>query len=836
MPSLAERLLDLDSSAMDEYRTWTDAYESAWAMDEASEPRPEEYLPERDPPARLVLVQNLKVALEYLGRQGKNLDPRGFLDRFPRIAGDDDALVEVLAWGSRLADSTPGSGIESFSLPSLAEKFPELQGAIAERRSELYREQGGAFPPELAPMGTRLLHELPRGGMSRLALIWNESVGREEVLKLIDPVGREGPQAVERFRLEIRLAGDRAGSRVVPVFSAGSVHGHLYYTMPYLRGGSLRDRLKQGSVTLAEGVRVLSSVARSVHMLHTQEPQLIHRDLKPENLLFSGPGLADPWIADLGVARLIAETAEPGLTRQGTECLGTPGYMAPEQIRDDARAAGPPADIHALGAILYELLTGRPPFYDQNPRVALRRTEEQAPLKPSGVTASAVPPDLEVLALKALRKDPADRFRTALEFAEELDRWSAGLPIRSRPPSFWSQLRSLVRRHPRTSYGTAAAALGLISLAILSFALFLGERTQKRRADRTSRRVVSTLHREAERAVESGMSRQRAETLREIAQGLEFVVHENGGEGSVELGTALNGLALIDLALGEVPQAVAASRQAEDVFANLAPAYDTRLGLASAQLQTGRLLFRDGKPAEGEASTATAVESLQELIAERPDDHVARARLARALVNLGNFARGDRFELSVTRYKQAIEQWEVLCQPATVQPGDLGWYARTLSNLGLLLAEKGNLADAVPILTEAATRAERLAELLPDQKEVLDNLGACRSNLGEALTSAGRPADAVPVLTGALEAYQHLARRFPDETEGVWGTAMVQTMLAEALLTTGRERESLPLLDAAGAGFEAVAKKVPDDPELKSHIARHQQLLARARTAGAGAK
>ena len=204
---------------------------------------------------------------------------------------------------------------------------------------------------------------------------------------------------------------------------------------------------------------MLAEVARSVHSLHTQEPQFIHRDLKPENLLFSGPDLADPWIADLGLARLIADTADPGLTGPGIECLGTPGYMAPEQVRDDARAAGPAADVHALGAILYELLTGRPPFYDTNRPSRIQRTQEQEPLRPSGLTNRPVPPDLEVIALKALRKDPAERFRTAEEFADELERWLDGLPIRSRPPSAWTRIRSTLRRYPRTSAASAAAVV-----------------------------------------------------------------------------------------------------------------------------------------------------------------------------------------------------------------------------------------------------------------------------------------------------------------------------------------------------------------------------------------
>jgi serine/threonine protein kinase len=834
MQSLAERLIDLTPDQLDEYRRWTDAYESAWGEDGDAEPRPDAFLPAHEPALGLALVQNAKVALEYLARRGSVLDPGEFLDRFPRLAGDDDARVEVLAWGSRLADAAPGSGIESFALPSLAERFPTLRDPIVARRSALYREQGGSFPPEYVPAGYRLLHELPRGGMSRLALIWNERVGREEVLKLMDPVTADDPGAVERFRREIRLAGDRAGARVVPVFQAGSADGHLYYTMPFMRGGSLADRLKQRAAPLAEGVEILADVTRSVHALHTQERAFIHRDLKPANILFSGPALAQPWIADLGLARLLADTADHTTLTQTIGCLGTPGYMAPEQI-GSAHTAGPTADIHALGAILYQLLTGRPPFHDDDPRVALRRTEEQEPLRPRGLTSRDVPVELEVIALKALRKDPSERFRTASDFADELDRWTSGRPILSRPPSVWASVRSLVRRHPRTSVGAVASVLALFGLSILSFALFLGERAQKKRADRTSRRVARALRKQAERATRDTsptkvvLTKDQEATLREMATELAFVVQENSGEGSLELGSTLNDLATIHLALGETEEALGASRQAQQVFSELPASYEARAGLASARMQSGRLLHAVNRQIEGEASTREAVEEFQSLVRERADDEETRFRLARAIVNLGNFARQHRPKEAIAQYQRAIEQWQFLCQPATVQPRYLEWYARTLSNLGLLMVDKGNPVEAIPILTDAMSRAEHLQQLVPKEKDALDCLAACRSNLGEALTAANRPTEALPVLNGALQAYQEQARMFPDETEGAWGTAMVQTDIADALARMNRWAEAVPALESAGAAYEALSRRLPDNPVLKADIAKHRELLARAR-------
>jgi serine/threonine protein kinase len=684
-----------------------------------------------------------------------------------------------------------------------------------------------------------LLHELPRGGMSRLALVWNERVQREEVLKLIDPVGRDDREAVERFRQEIRLAGDRAGCRLVPVYQAGSSHGHLYYTMPNMRGGSLRDRLKAGAVPLREGALVLAAAARSAHSLHTREPRLVHRDLKPENVLFSTSSLGEPWLADLGLARLAAETADPAVTADGRYYLGTPGYMAPEQVMDSERRAGPAADVHALGAMLYEVLTGQPPFFDASREVSVRRTLEQEPLRPSGLKPRGVPADLEVIALKALRKDPAERFRTAEEVAEELERWASGRPIQSRPPSTITRLRWVVRRHPRSFALGTAAVLALLALCLTSLLLFLNERSQKRRADQTARRFAGTLSRNADRLADAWgtgavpaqavTASERADLLRETARALEAFARENAGIGSAELGSVLNRIAKINYLLGDVPAALDASSRAEAVFLALPPTYEPRSGLARAYLQSGRILFRAGQPEAGEARTEQAAAALESLIDVNPDDLEQRFDLALARVNLGNFARNGRPLASIASYRRALEQFRALCQRTNDEPRYVEWTARTLGNIGVILHEQGDQVGAIKTLTEAVAQAERLTTLAPTEKGALDALSVCWSNLGEALIASHRAIEALTVLHQALAGYQELAQRFPDETDGPWGVAMVQTTLAKALGQLGRWAEALPLLESAGPTFDTLLKRAPDDPDLKRNAEEQRRILTEAR-------
>ena len=562
--------------------------------------------------------------------------------------------------------------------------------------------------------------------MSRLALIWNESVQREEVLKIIDPVGRDDPAAVERFRREIPpgrrpepaaawcpstapAASTGTSTTRCPTFGAGACATASRRSGPAgATGYACSRRLRDRSTRCTPRSRS-SSIATS----------------SPRTCSSAAPELTDPWIADLGLARLIAETAEPALTGPGTECLGTPGYMAPEQIRDDAHAAGPAADIHALGAILYELLTGRPPFFDSSRIVALRRTQEQDPLRPSGLTTRHVPPDLEVIALKALQKDPAERFRTAEELADELDRWRPACRSSHGPPrpgpdpiDRCDDIRARRRLRRRRCWLCLASRSCRFALS--------GGTSQKRRADRTSRRVVRTLSGRPNRSpsrfagdaspIQARHDQEdRAETLREIAQALD--VRRRARTRATDRsswGRTLNGLAAIDLALGEVGPAVECEPEGGACVRGTAPGLRVapRAGLGPSSRPADCCSAMASSP-RGRPAPRRPRRRCGPWSREHPDDAEARFRLARAEVNLGNFAAAIGRRLGHGQYRLALEQWEILCQPATVRPRYLEWYARTLSNLGLLMSEKGDPAGAVPILIDAVARAEQLAELVP---------------------------------------------------------------------------------------------------------------------------
>ena len=297
-----------------------------------------------------------------MSKSSWSIDPNGTLSlrpskcssATPRSRDDPVYFVNVLAWGSRLEDLSQGGTCSGFDLPSLAEKFPAFKDRIVARRASLYRELDGKFPDDLVPEDCTLIEELKHGGMSRVIRVWNDATRREEVVKINDPRPSCRHDVVGRFLREIQLAGRLTGGQVVPVFATGRLGGHLYYTMPFLRGGSLGDRIDAGTLGLREGVVVLREVARAVEKLHAYAPEgrvtpIVHRDLKPRNILFPGPDLNDPRITDLGLAKLLDESAGPEYFKTETgESLGTPGYMAPEQVRSTVGAICPATDVYAL--------------------------------------------------------------------------------------------------------------------------------------------------------------------------------------------------------------------------------------------------------------------------------------------------------------------------------------------------------------------------------------------------------------------------------------------------------------------------------------------------------
>jgi predicted Ser/Thr protein kinase len=285
--------------------------------------------------------------------------------------------------------------------------------------------------------GYEVLGELGRGGMGVVYKARQIGLNRLVALKMILAGEHAGPQEKARFRLEAEAVARLQHPGIVQIYDIGEQEGRPYFSLEFVDGGSLAQQLDGTPLPVWEAARLTKALARAVH--HAHQRGIVHRDLKPANVLLTAEGT--PKITDFGLAKLLGTE---GQTQSGA-VVGTPSYMAPEQAGGKKKLIGPATDVYALGAILYELLTGRPPFRADTPLDTLLQVMSEEPVPPSRLH-DGVPRRLETICLKCLRKDPAQRYANAEALAEDLRRFLAGEPIQARPMTRWEKTVRLVKR------------------------------------------------------------------------------------------------------------------------------------------------------------------------------------------------------------------------------------------------------------------------------------------------------------------------------------------------------------------------------------------------------
>jgi WD40 repeat protein len=307
-----------------------------------------------------------------------------------------------------------------------------------------------------APAGYEILGELGRGGMGVVYKARQAGLNRLVALKMILAGSHAGPDDLARFRAEAEAVAALQHPNIVQIYEVGERDGLPYFSLELVEGGSLAGRLDGTPWPARVAAELVAALARAMDYAHRRG--VIHRDLKPANILLQAHGLQPvglpvPKITDFGLAKQIDSAA--GRTRTGA-VMGTPSYMAPEQAGGKSKEIGPACDTYALGSILYELLTGRPPFRAETPLDTILQVIGNEPLPPSRLRPK-LPRDLETICLECLQKAPARRYASAGALADDLQRFLDGKPIEARPTPAWERLAKWARRRP------AVAALTLLS-------------------------------------------------------------------------------------------------------------------------------------------------------------------------------------------------------------------------------------------------------------------------------------------------------------------------------------------------------------------------------------
>lgn len=678
--------------------------------------------------------------------------------------------------------------------------------------------------------GYEILGELGRGGMSIVYKARQPGPDRLVALKMILGGAHAGSEERIRFLAEADAIAQLQHPNVVHVYEVGEHDGIPFFSLELVRGGNLAQKWGGVPQPPRQAAELVETLARAVHHAHCRG--VVHRDLKPANVLLTEQN--EPKISDFGLAK----QERPELTATGA-VLGTPSYMAPEQAAGDNRTVGPATDVYALGAILYESLTGRPPFQAQTALETLEQVRFAEPVPPLRLQGKT-PRDLNTLCLKCLHKEPHRRYARAEDLAEDLHRFLAGLPVLARPSPIWEHVIKWARRRP------AVAGL-LASLALVTFvgvALVAWKwREAVQHKDLAERRgeIAEARFREARDLVDRMLTRVADKQLTEVPQmtavrrelleeALTFYqgfLAERGMDLSVreETARAYGRVGAIQQALGNFERAEEAYQQALASLQRLAeelPDQDNyRHNVAWAHVQLGSLWVQERRFSQAEDAYRIALSIRQALARDFPHEPDYRAALAENYRKLGALCQ------SMTRHHEAQEHLQAaaavltpLVRELPSVPGYRQLLADTYYNRADLLLDMGQRTEAKAVAQLALEEYEQLAKASPTVAGYRFGLARMHGILGLLHKEAGALREAETSFRQSLKVGHALTDDFPAVPN--YRRALTATLhnLGVVLRQQGRVAEAEDLYRPLVELLEKVAADAPTVPKYRQLLAR----------------
>jgi len=801
------------------------------------------------PPSATVAQENPEESVFQVSLGGATLDGSGApspppaLDSRTQIMGSleetplDPTGSASEHTGEWTLPGSPGSAPPSSSMATLDLPLPESQSEIrsiseATVAPEEGRPSAVTPPPSEATVlpeegklslpaapkaalggaqvaGYEILKELGRGAMGVVYKARQVALNRMVALKMMLASQHASAKALARFQIEAEAVARLQHPNIVQIYEIGEAGGCPYFSLEYVDGGTLGQRVGGQPMRPRDAAWVVQQLSRAMYSAHCCG--IVHRDLKPENVLLTrGPATPDgkpaaviacvPKVTDFGLAKQLENDSSQ--THAGT-IMGTPSYMAPEQAEGRVADMGPPADIYALGAILYDLLTGRPPFQGKTVLETLQQVKKHEPIPPRRLCK--LPPDLDTICLKCLEKPPAKRYATAGDLADDLERFLAGRPIQARRTPAWEKAWKWCRRQP-----AAAALIGLFSLMVIGLVaggVWFAQHEHYRAQEEAGLRQLAEQQRQL--AVEQ---EQQKEKQRQVAEEQKNRAEQQRQRAEEQKRRAEQQHQLAEMRFGQ-------AREAVDFML-------TRVGQEKLE----------GEPRMEQVRRDLLEEALrfyERFLQQKTDSAVLRWQTAQAFRKAGNIRELlGKHQEAEKAYRSSLELFDALPalsgsqedapEPSAVdQERAFAW-----SDLGIVLLGQGQAKDADAAFQRGLELKEKLCRDFPDRPAFQRDLANSHNSLGTLLGGQRRFAESAAAYARACDLLEKLPPQLATLPECQQALCRAQVNWATALQLLGQAAEAEKVFRLVVARREQQAPMGLDKPDQQHERARNLFLLA----------
>jgi serine/threonine protein kinase len=765
------------------------------------------------------LAAILRCDLLYRWDEGKRLPVEWYFERFESLAQIPELAVDLI-YTEYLQGEEHGQrpGADEYYL-----RFPQHQqilrdqfkfhNAICGHGIDAEQSDGDADRPATVKLqrfpsipGYDIAQEVGRGGIGVVYRAHDRRLHRTVALKLLLSGDHASPLQLRRFQVEAEAAARLQHRNIVQIHEIGEFEGRPYLALEFVNGGSLADRYRGQLLAPRYSAILIEQIARAIEFAH--QNGIIHRDLKPANVLLEESQTEEavvlkteateeptparlahttsaapnstypipvPKITDFGLAKFAgAETvAFTDNATQTGDILGTPSYMAPEQAAGRLQDIGVETDVYAIGAILYQLLTGRPPFVGATPMETLRQVTEMDPIPPARWIPS-IPPDLQTICLKCLQKEPRKRYRSASQLADDLHRFLADRPISARRTSSIERIWRWTRRNP-----VIASLIGMV-LTMLSIGLpmmtvlYLREQSQAVRAEQHFRLASGAVEQYLTHVGESaelkahGLEKFRRNLLLTAKEFYEQLGTHRSDDPAfqVEVANAHRRLAFISDELGDLDSSIEQYKRMRDVSTNLVRDYPQDRNYLALHSQShtllGHVYQEQGNLTAAEWNLRKAREWLIQSMQGVPMSASDRLDLTVIVLDLvALYGAMDRNGDEQACFQEAQQ----LCDELRANPPEISadgtQLTRAYNAMAVASVKRGMFREAETYYNAARDLSERLTQQFPDIPEHAADLGSGFANLAAMYVSQGRYDEARQAFAMSNQLVDRLAADHP---------------------------------------------------------------------------